>query len=249
MIQLNTDPSLLVQLAKAYRDWLPQPPPDPAPFLTPSLFCEGPFDAASCPEATTLHPLIGTQQDGCPYRITSYRDYEHSHVESPFGIQLHHPQFLEWVGALESARLLGRAPGEWLQVMSREQTLHAVLQLQRDANLMTSNVNVLQQYALSLQGTASAILQSVFGRNYFPSTTVHDAGPVPVFVGHLPTRPLWVSGAHRLGLMVQELQSFIRAPTVPGALHVICARPVTGTFPPDLRTVNCRSSCKYVPGW
>ena len=95
VIQLNTDPSLLEQLATAYRDWLPQPPPDPAPFLAPSLFCEGPFDAASCPKATTRHPLIGTQQDGCPYQFTSYRDYEHSRVASPFGIQLHHPQFLE----------------------------------------------------------------------------------------------------------------------------------------------------------
>ena len=79
VIQLNTDPSLLVQLATAYRDWLPQPPPDPAPILAP-LFREGPFDAASCPKTTTRHPLIGTQQDGCPYRFTSYRNYEHFHV-------------------------------------------------------------------------------------------------------------------------------------------------------------------------
>ena len=42
------------------------------------------------------------------------------------------------------------SPGEWLWAMTREQTLHAVLQLQRDANLMTSNLNVLQQYVLSL---------------------------------------------------------------------------------------------------
>ena len=49
VIQLNTDSSLLVQLATAYREWLPQPPPDPAPVLGLSLFHEGPFDAASCP--------------------------------------------------------------------------------------------------------------------------------------------------------------------------------------------------------
>ena len=86
--------------------------PDYAPFLAP-LFREGPFDAASCPEATTHHPLIGTQQDGCTYQFTSYHDYEHSHVKL-FAIQLHHPQFLEWVGAPESARPGPRrgAPGD-----------------------------------------------------------------------------------------------------------------------------------------
>ena len=63
--------------------------------------------------------------------------------------------------------------------MSREQTLHAVLQLQRDANIMTSNFNVLQQYTLSLHGTASDLLQLVFGWNYFPSTGVYDVVPVP----------------------------------------------------------------------
>ena len=47
----------------------------------------------------------------------------------------------------------------------------------------------------------------------------------PAFVGPLPTWPLWVSDAHRLGLVVQDLQSFIRAPRVPGALHVIRSRP------------------------
>ena len=100
-------------------------------------------------------------------------------MDTPFGPQVHHPQFLEWVGATESARLLGPQPGEWLRVMSWEQTLHAALQLQRDASLMFSNLNVLQQYALNLHCTASDILQSVFGRHYFPFSAVDDAAPVP----------------------------------------------------------------------
>ena len=45
--------------------------------------------------------------DGCPYRVTSYRDDDHSNLDSPFGVQVHQPRFLEWVGAPESARLLG----------------------------------------------------------------------------------------------------------------------------------------------
>ena len=67
-------------------------------------------------------------------------------------------------GAPKSARLLGRPPTEWLQVMSRQDTLHAALQLQRDASLMSSNLTVLHQYAIILHRTATDMLHSVFGR-------------------------------------------------------------------------------------
>ena len=140
LIQIETDPALLLRLTMAHHKCLPQPPPDPVPISSPSLFREGLFDAATCSATTTAHPLITNQRDGCPYRFTSYRDYEHSLVDTPFDLQVHHPQFLEWVGALESARLLGRPPAEWLQVMSREQTLHAALKLQRETCLMSSNL-------------------------------------------------------------------------------------------------------------
>ena len=137
-IQVETNPALLLRLATAYHEWLPQPPPYPVPVLHPSLFREGPFDA------TTEHPLITNQRDGCPNLFISYQDYEHSLVDTPFGLQVHHPQFLEWVEVPQSARLLGRPPAEWLRVMSREQTLNAAFQLQRDASLMSSNLNVMQ---------------------------------------------------------------------------------------------------------
>ena len=77
------------------------------------------------------------------------------------------------MGAPESARLLGRPPAEW------EQTLHAALQLQCDAILMSSNLNVMQQYGIKPHQMASDILQSVFGRHFFPSAAVNDAVPVP----------------------------------------------------------------------
>ena len=53
------------------------------------------------------------------------------------------PRFQECVGAPESARLLGRPPAEWLQVMDSRDVLIAAMQLQRDAGLMTSNLTVL----------------------------------------------------------------------------------------------------------
>ena len=137
--------------------WLPQPTPDPVPVLPPSLFREGPFDAATCSAATTEHPLITNQP---LHLVSGLRTLACGYPIWSAGL----PSTIPGVGgAPESARLLGRPPADWLRVMSREQTLHAALQLQRDASLMSSNMNVMQQYAISLHRTTSDILQLVFG--------------------------------------------------------------------------------------
>ena len=96
MIQVQTDTALLLQLTAVYREWPPHPPLVPA--ADPVLFREGLFDMSASPATTRDHPLITNQRDGCPYRVTSYRDDDHSSLVSPFGMQVHHPQFLEWVG-------------------------------------------------------------------------------------------------------------------------------------------------------
>ena len=72
-----------------------------------------------------------------------------------YGIQLHDPQLLEYVGAPESARLLSRSPEYWLHHLGHEKTLAAALQLQHDAGLILSNVQVLQQFVTSLNRTSS----------------------------------------------------------------------------------------------
>ena len=59
------------------------------------------------------------------------------------GLQLHHPRFLEYVGAPESARLLSLPPGHWLRTMEREEAVMAAPQLQHDVGLMMSNLQVL----------------------------------------------------------------------------------------------------------
>ena len=143
------------------------------PDLAPSLFREGPFNAV------TPHPRIGDKQGGCPYRFTSYRDNDYLFNDGLFGVQVNHPQFLEWVGAPESARLLGRAPGEWIRSLNQTQTLDVMRQLQHDASLMTSNLSVLDQYALSFHGAASDLLHLIVGCPDFPSAAVNDAAPVP----------------------------------------------------------------------
>ena len=68
-----------------------------------------------------------------------------------FGIQLHHPRFLEFIGAPESARLLYRSPTFWIQHMDAEDAVAAAVNLQRDAGLMLSNLQILSQFVTSLQ--------------------------------------------------------------------------------------------------
>ena len=63
-------------------------------------------------------------------------------------------------------------PGRWLHSLSRDQAMDAAIQLHRDVCLMATNLDVLDQYALSLQGTASKILELGLDSRGFPSAEV-----------------------------------------------------------------------------
>ena len=64
------------------------------------------FDAFASPMDTADSPLVTTGLPGCPYRIISYNGPALSDMIPAFGLQLHHPRFLEFIVAPESARLL-----------------------------------------------------------------------------------------------------------------------------------------------
>ena len=72
---------------------------------------EGPFDTYCTPSDTG--DLRRTAE--LPYRMTSYASTDITDVDSVYGLQLHHPRFLEFIGASESARFLTRASGHWLR--------------------------------------------------------------------------------------------------------------------------------------
>ena len=86
---------------------------------------------------------------GCAFRRTTYRVSDHIWPSGAFGIPLNHPQFLEWVGVPESPSLLEIGPGQWLDTLSRDQAMAAAIQLHRDVCLMTKNLDIIDQYALS----------------------------------------------------------------------------------------------------
>ena len=78
---------------------------------SPDLSLEGPFDARKCASVSGAAPLVLDSLPGCQYRMTSYDSADASEVDPAFGLQLHHPRFLEYVGAPESACLLSRPRG------------------------------------------------------------------------------------------------------------------------------------------
>ena len=68
---------------------------------------------------------------GCPFRNTTYRPSDHASLSGEFGIPLHHPRFLEWIGEPEWAGLLEMGPGRWLHSLSRDQAMDAAIQTQQ----------------------------------------------------------------------------------------------------------------------
>ena len=114
---------------------------------------------------------------GCLFRHTSYEWNDHAPPKGGLGVPLNHPRFLEWVGTPDTAWLLEMSPGHWCDTLSRDRALTAAMQLHKDACLMKSNLDVLDQYALALHGTASTILQRTIGGGSFPGAEVWTGAP------------------------------------------------------------------------
>ena len=62
-------------------------------------------------------------------------------------------------------------------ILGHKKTLAAALQLQHDAGLVLSNIQVLQQFATSLNRTSSEVMQVTFGRAPFPADAMQRVVP------------------------------------------------------------------------
>ena len=112
----------------------------------------------------------------CGVTSTAYDEENGGPDFSPaYGIQLHDPRL--YVGAPESARLLSHSPEYWIHHLGHEKTLAAALQLQHDANLILSNVQVLQHFVTSLNRTSSEVMRVTFGREPFQAGVMQQVVP------------------------------------------------------------------------
>ena len=123
---------------------------------------EGSFLAERSPES------IRSLGAGCTFRQTTYYASDYASPVGDYGLPLHHPRFIEWIGVPQSAGLMEITGAQWVDKLSRDQAVVAAVHSQRDVGLMQTNVDVLDQYALSLQKTASRMIELCLGCHGFP---------------------------------------------------------------------------------
>ena len=114
----------------------------------------------------------GSLGPGCAFRNTSCRVSDYAEPAGEYGLLLNHPRFVEWIGVPQSAGLLELSGRQWVDKLSRYQAVTAAVHLQRDVGLMQTNVDILDQYALSLQKAASRIIDRCLGPCEYPAVEI-----------------------------------------------------------------------------
>ena len=140
---------------------------------------EGPFDAGATPMDTEDSPLISASMPGCPFRMTSYTGPASVDADTRYGLQLHHPRFLEFIGAPESARLLNQSPSFWVDRLGQDSAMAAAMNLQRDAGFMMTNLQILGQFVMSLHRMSAEMLSIGVDHVVFPVDEVDRLSVMP----------------------------------------------------------------------
>ena len=152
-------------------------------------------------------PLVTTGLPGCPYRITSYTGPTVADTNTAFGMQLHHPQFLEFIEVRESARLLYHSPAFWVQRLGEEDALAAAVNLQRDAGLMLSNLQILSQCVTSMHRMSTETCGVPFrgGRGFVYDTESAPGGKVHGCNGAVASTDWSARSRAGVGFVLQHL--------------------------------------------
>ena len=107
-----------------YMLWAPATPQDKRPnddreILVPrwGLAWEGPFLMERSPES------IHSMGAGCAFRHTTYHASDYASPVGDYGIPLHHPRFIKWIGVPQSAGLLEIGGAQWVDKLSRDQAV------------------------------------------------------------------------------------------------------------------------------
>ena len=180
-----TDTSTPTEVPNSQRESTPVPsvsPVLPAGGVTadpgPDLSREGPFDACDADHDPGQSPVVMDSMAGCQYRMTSYEERVNiGDMDPSYGIHMHDPRVIEYMGAPESARLMGRTPEYWLEHMGRERTIQAALRLHHDASLIMTNIQIMSQLATSFSRAASEVMRTVHDREPFPTEAVDLVTP------------------------------------------------------------------------
>ena len=132
-----------------------------------------------CPVVAGEDRLLETGLPGCPYRFLESGKLPFTDGNPAYGLQLHHPRFLELVGAPESARLPDCSPSFWEEHLGKEQAMAAAINLQRDVGVMLSNLQILSQFAMAMNRMSFSLMALGLARSLFPRVEVDDLAPAP----------------------------------------------------------------------
>ena len=102
-----------------------------------------------------------------------------SDADETYGLQLHHPRFLEFIGVPELARLLNHSPSFWVNHMGEECAMAAAVNLQRDARFMMSNLQILAQFVTALHQMSSEMMSIGIGHVVFPAEEIAKLSMTP----------------------------------------------------------------------
>ena len=109
-------------------------------------------------------------------------------ADATYGLQLHHPRFLE------SARLLNHSPSFWVNRLGQECAMAAAVNLQRDAGLMMSNLQILAQFVTSLHRISSEMMSIGVDHVVFPVEEVEKLSMIlraPRAAKYMTAMGLW----------------------------------------------------------
>ena len=134
---------------------------------------------------SVVDPSVATGKDrvlesglpGCPYHFLESGELPFTDGNPAYGLQLHHPRFLELVGAPESARLLDCSPSFWVEELGKEQAMAEAINLQRDAGVMLSNLQILSEFAMAMNRMPFSMMALGHGRSLFPRSEVDALAP------------------------------------------------------------------------
>ena len=168
----------------------------------PDLSRECPFDVHQDALESRATAKVLDSLPGCQYRMTSYDDdVDRCDLNPAYGLHFNDPRLLEYVGAPESARLLSRTPEYWMHHMGRDRAMSGALQLQHDAGLILSNLQVLGQFVTSLNRMSSEVMRVAFAHKPFLMEAIQSVAPshrvrrVAHYMAAMGLwRPLWCLG-------------------------------------------------------
>ena len=101
-------------------------------------------------------PLLETGLPGCPFRFTPYSGHPFADGNPAFGLQLHRPRFLEFVGAPGSARLLCRLLAFCVDQLGKEPAMEPAAERRGHYVVQSSNTvavhHVVESYVVRDDG-------------------------------------------------------------------------------------------------